>query len=92
MEPIVGKPGYLTTEFWVTILTLLSSLLIAWRGDDFGLAANSQGLAILAVNVLSVGYALARSVLKVGTHKAIADQNAAAAYSKIQLRSDDPVV
>lgn len=81
MDTIVGKPGYTTTEFWVTALTVLASLAVSIFGKDWNIAANVQQLAPIAAAVSASAYAYARSHLKAKTHEALADKAAAEAYS-----------
>jgi len=53
-----SKPGYLTTEFWVTILTLiLNNVSVLPIPDKWQGAINA---------ILPVGYALARGLAKLG--------------------------
>lgn len=67
------KPGYLTTEFWVTAATIIGSFVVALfsadRAADLGRLAETGahwiGLgATIAAGVSAGLYALGRSLLK----------------------------
>jgi hypothetical protein len=60
----VAKPGYKTTEGWLTALTSLLSLLYA-----FGLIGNGQGVddkvaAFLCAALATAGYSVSRGMVK----------------------------
>src|SRR4051812_14041874 len=69
---IVGKAGIATSEFWVIILTLVGGFLTHAFGHDWGISENAQNIATLVTAVVAAVYALSRSWVKTGTHKAIA--------------------
>lgn len=62
------KPGYLTTEFWATILTLLLPVLTLIFHKDF--SGQTQAFAAAAAGVATAVYSLSRSFAKSGQAKA----------------------
>jgi len=73
------EPGFRTTEFWVTILTLLLPLATLIWHQDF--SSQIQSLAVVAAGLASAIYAVARSVRKASTDKSRAA--AVAAVSQV---------
>ena len=69
------EPGFRTTEFWVTILTLLMPLATLIWHQDF--SSQIQSLAIVAAGLASAFYAAARSLRKASTDKSRATAVAA---------------
>ena len=62
------KPGYATTEFWITLLTVAASLVTAVKptlASKVG-ADQVRQWAAIAAGVASVGYAIARALTKHG--------------------------
>lgn len=53
------KPGYKTTEFWVSVITALAAFLAAIVGEL------PDKYAALTASVVTVGYAIARGLAKV---------------------------
>jgi hypothetical protein len=76
--PPVAEPGYTTTEFWVTLITMIIGLAVL-IGPAFGLhlTINSADPAtvqaiqyaggILALVVPAIVYAISRAIRKIGT-------------------------
>lgn len=56
------KPGYLTTEFYLTLLTGLSPLLSMVFHRD--VSSSLQGWAAAAAGIATATYALSRSLVK----------------------------
>lgn len=71
---ISTKPGYLTTEFWVTIISHVVAL-VALFDPSINAGAWTQPLAVLAAGLASAVYAASRAHVKRG---AIASAAAAA--------------
>lgn len=70
MDTLDPKPGYLTTEFWITVLTVVFSV-VATFATLFGKTINKDGLLALvptlapvAAGIAAAIYALARSKTK----------------------------
>jgi drug/metabolite transporter (DMT)-like permease len=60
---VTPKPGYLTTEFWSTILIDVSAVVsIIWPGHDF--SDQVQTLAIAAAAVATAAYSISRGFVK----------------------------
>lgn len=81
---IIGKAGWKTSEFWVTLVTAVSGVLVALgvidvQGSDTVQAA-AQIVAASVTGIVSAVYTAARVLLKKGTHEAIASVAAAKAY------------
>jgi len=65
-QPLVAEEGLKTTEFWVTVITMIIGCMVAFRVMD-----DKQGQAIAALVSLVVPqafYALGRSIRKQGTN------------------------
>ena len=60
-----AEPGYLTTEFWVTIATMLISFLASAGVFDQATVVRLGGLITGAAAI--VGYAISRGIRKSGT-------------------------
>lgn len=57
------KPGYLTTEFWSTILIDVFALVaIIYPGHDF--SQHVQQWSLLAAGIAQAGYSLSRGYAK----------------------------
>lgn len=63
MDPIATKPAWLTTEFWLTVIPSVLFLVKAFTGHDTS-GVDVNGLALLAVALLSGMYAIGRSITK----------------------------
>lgn len=81
MDTLDPKPGYLTTEFWVTVLTVLFSV-VATFATLFGKTINKDGLlalvpalAPIAAVVAAAVYSLTRSKTKQAHYAALASIN-----------------
>jgi len=61
MEPI--KPGYKTTEFWLTAAASVISLLMASGAISDG-SALSKIIGVAATALTTLGYSLARGLAK----------------------------
>ena len=62
------KPGYLTTEFWITVVVALSSLL--WGAgalDPEGAGTANKVFGLLVSGLSAVGYTVSRGLAKKGT-------------------------
>ena len=65
-----GKPGYKTTEFWVSVITGVTGLLVVTgtlnleQSTAIGEAAQSISGAVIAV-ASAFGYAISRGLAKV---------------------------
>lgn len=77
MDTLDPKPGYLTTEFWVTILTVAFSILATFA-TLFGKTINKDGLlalvptlAPLAAGVAAALYSVTRSKTKTAHYAAL---------------------
>lgn len=68
--PSAPKPGPKTTEFWVTVVTLLLSLLAAIFPQD--ISSQAQVAATAAAGVASALYVLSRALTKSAQVKASA--------------------
>jgi hypothetical protein len=64
---ISAEPGYTTTEFWVTGITVISSLLIAFH-PGFKLPVPVEQAGAWAAGIATGIYSLARSFRKHGTN------------------------
>lgn len=75
------RPGWQTTEFWITVVTTALSLAVAlgWIGPNFvhDHAAEVNAIALLAATVAPAAYSIARGITK-GKHQAAAAHLAAA--------------
>jgi hypothetical protein len=75
------KPGLLTTEFWVTAVTAVLTLLAGFNvvGPDWAKMHEPivNALAFLATAIIPAAYALSRAIAK-GKHQAAAAALAAA--------------
>ena len=65
---MVPKPGYATSEFWLTLVTALFGLALTfdWIGPDF---PQEQIVGILAMVVPVAIYAISRAVAKWGAYR-----------------------
>lgn len=63
--PAPHKPGYKTTEFWLTLAAVLVGLLMASGVIGDG-SALGKGLAFIASALASAGYSYARGIVKAG--------------------------
>jgi hypothetical protein len=74
------KPGYLTTEFWVMVVTALLTLLAGFNvvGPDWAKLHEPivNALAFLASAIVPAAYAISRAIAK-GKHQAAAGALAA---------------
>ncbi len=59
----VSKPGYKTTEFWLTMAAMLVSALTASGALADGSTA-AQIVAVIAAALSGMGYSVARSMAK----------------------------
>jgi hypothetical protein len=55
------KPGWQTTEFWLSLVAVVVSYLAA---QDLGEATVEKVIAIIAVVLASLGYSASRAVVK----------------------------
>ena len=63
--PLVAEEGLKTTEFWVTVITMIIGCLVAFKVMD---DKQSQAItALVSLVVPQVFYALGRSIRKQGT-------------------------
>lgn len=60
------KPGYRTTEGWLSLLAFICSCLVATKAVPVNVSTAVQADAVKALPVIAVGYAIARSIAKVG--------------------------
>ena len=67
--PADPKPGYLTTEFWVTLITLLLPFITLVFGKD--LSNQVPTIAMAAAGLAAACYALSRALTKSARSKAI---------------------
>lgn len=58
------KPGYLTTEFWVTVVTFAGTGLVFIFHRDFGIGANSAAIAQGMSSLVGAAYAISRALIK----------------------------
>ena len=58
------KPGYKTTEFWLTLLAMIVSTMIA--AGVFGEGPILQGLGIVSAILAKLGYTASRGKAKLG--------------------------
>lgn len=83
------KPGVLTTEFWVTVITSLVALLTATNVISPGFAdkqkAAIDALAFLASAIAPLGYAISRGIAKRGHSQAVATVVAAHVAAGVPL-------
>jgi len=65
------KPGYKTTEFWLSLIAFLLSMLFA-SGllHDGSMAYKIAGLAAMVIT--SMGYSVNRTIMKAAAYKAAA--------------------
>jgi predicted MFS family arabinose efflux permease len=60
------KPGYTTTEFWVTLMTMVGSLLAPILGKfETTIGEKMQVVSTIAACVAAAAYTLARAWIKV---------------------------
>jgi hypothetical protein len=62
------KPGYTTTEFWLTLLTQLSAVLTVIH-PGFDISGYVQGASVVLAGLAQIVYAAQRANLK-GKHSA----------------------
>lgn len=81
MDTLDPKPGYLTTEFWVTLLTVLATVGVAF-GAMFGLNLNKDHLlalvptvAPLAAAIAALAYNVSRKGVKEAHYQALTALN-----------------
>jgi len=61
-DPVVVKPGWQTTEFWLTIIMAVTVIVAGYVSDAFDVdLAWALGAGIVAAYVLSRGFAKAGS-------------------------------
>ncbi len=60
------KPGYKTTEAWLSLLAFICSTLVAVKAVPVTVSTVVQADAVKALPVIAVGYAIARSIAKIG--------------------------
>lgn len=60
------KPGYKTTEFWMTALAAMVGLLMT-SGLFLGDSVWTKGLGLVAAGLASAGYAVSRGMAKRGS-------------------------
>lgn len=64
---VTTKPGYTTTEFWVTVITTLTSLVVAIHPQWITVTSNPnliQALALVAASVATGIYSISRAKAK----------------------------
>ena len=84
--PLASVPALGLSEI-VTVLTLIGSALTALYGKDWGIAANAQHYAGIAVVLLPIGLGLARAI----KHHAATTANANVAVSQVWVtKTPDP--
>lgn len=66
------KPGYTTTEFWVTLLTVVASVVGVYD-PTLHLSGYVQTAAVVAAGVSTIVYTFLRSGLKAAASKAAQD-------------------
>jgi negative regulator of sigma E activity len=77
------EPGYTTTEFWVTVLTLaMPAVTLIWHQD---FSAQIQTIAVAAAGLASAIYAVVRTL-----RKSAADNSRAAAVGSMTLFHEPP--
>lgn len=64
MDPY--RPGFKTTEGWLSALAFACSCLVAVKAVPVNVSTVVQADAVKALPVIAVGYAIARSIAKVG--------------------------
>lgn len=65
-EVITTKPGYTTTEFWITVFTTLVSLVVVVHPGFHLDSSLVQSLAVIAAAISSGLYSISRAKAKVG--------------------------
>lgn len=70
---IIGKPGAATSEFWLSSVVAALNTVLAVNADSWHISAAVLSTLMGSSGLVAVGYALARAVVKRGTHAALAD-------------------
>lgn len=65
------KPGYKTTEGWLSLLAFIGSCLVAVKAVPVNVNTAVQADAVKAIPVIAVGYAIARSIAKLGWRRTL---------------------
>jgi len=65
-EVVTTKPGYTTTEFWVTIFTTIVSMVVVIHPGFHLDSSLVQALAVVAAALSSGLYSISRAKAKVG--------------------------
>lgn len=60
------RPGYKTTEGWLSGLAFVCSALVAIKAVPVNVSTVVQAAAVKAMPIIAVGYAIARSIAKLG--------------------------
>jgi hypothetical protein len=61
-----ARPGFITTEFWLTILGVAAMIILAYSSDALGVR---WGLGMATVILL--GYVLSRGIAKAGSNEVV---------------------
>jgi hypothetical protein len=69
---VPDRPGYLTTEFWLGLLAVVVSYLIAHHVAPEG-SYVAQGLSIVATILAALGYTVSRTIVKRAKYAAIVE-------------------
>jgi len=88
--PTEPKPGYLTTEFWVTLITLLLPVLTLAFGTD--LSSQVPTIAAAAAGLAAVTYSLSRALTKSAQSKAATGTEARTSQQPTPAASDPLVI
>lgn len=82
-----AEPGYTTTEFWVTLLTLVMPVVTLIFHRDF--STQIQVLSVAAAALASAVYAIARTVRKTAADNRAGSMTAAASVNPPAAANDD---
>lgn len=84
-ETPADKPGWQTTEFWLTLIATIVGALMASGAVQEGTTLY-QALAFAAVVLTALGYQVSRTLVKTATAKANAEK-VAAYHQAVAFRS-----
>jgi hypothetical protein len=65
-----ARPGFITSEFWLTILGVAAMIILAYSSDALGVRYG-MGMA----TVILLGYILSRGIAKAGSNEVIRTQD-----------------
>lgn len=63
-DPIQTKPGYKTTEFWLSTAAMIVSILYASGAIGAGESSVDKTVALIAGALAAMGYTVSRSIVK----------------------------